>query len=42
MGITLQHIREAEFVLQTRSHEHVAEILEARKAAGFAARLDNR
>ena len=32
---------EVEFVLQTRSHEHVAEILEALKAAGFAARLDN-
>lgn len=32
---------EVEFVLQTRSHEHVAEILEALKAAGFAVRLDN-
>jgi len=32
---------EVEFVLQTRSHEHVTEILEALKAAGFAARLDN-
>lgn len=30
---------EVEFVLQTRSHEHVAEILEALAAAGFSARL---
>ena len=33
---------EVEFVLQTRSHEHVAEILDALKAAGFAARLHDR
>jgi threonine dehydratase len=30
---------EVEFVLQTRSHEHVAEILKALAAAGFRARL---
>jgi threonine dehydratase len=30
---------EVEFVLQTRSHEHVAEILKALAAAGFSARL---
>jgi threonine dehydratase len=32
---------EVEFVLQTRSHEHVTEILEALKAAGFKVRLDS-
>jgi threonine dehydratase len=32
---------EVEFVLQTRSHEHVAEILAALKAAGFTVRLDS-
>ncbi len=32
---------EVEFVLQTRGHEHVAEILNALRAAGFAVRLDN-
>jgi threonine dehydratase len=30
---------EVEFVLQTRSHDHVAEILKALAAAGFSARL---
>lgn len=32
---------EVEFVLQTRSHEHVIQILDALQAAGFAARVHN-
>jgi threonine dehydratase len=33
---------EVEFVLRTRGHEHVAEILKALAAAGFSARLRQR
>jgi threonine dehydratase len=42
-AFTHQPVRSAEvdFVLETRSHEHVAQIIEALAAAGFEARLHN-
>ena len=42
-AFTHQPVRSAEvdFVLETRGHEHVAQIIEALAAAGFAARLHN-
>jgi threonine dehydratase len=42
-AFTHQPVRSAEvdFVLETRSHEHVAQIIEALSAAGFEARLHN-